>query len=132
MVDLSRKSLVATKVSQSRISCLPNEKDGHLFLLLKQHPGRYIIFCNAVSAVSRLRSVLLLLGVPVLALQGNMQQRARIKAMERFREQENAVLLATDVAARGLDVGSPPAPPSCTAPTATPVSQAEALATSHG
>jgi len=33
-----------------------------------------------------------------------MQQRARIKALERFRSTPNCVLLATDVAARGLDV----------------------------
>ena len=157
--------MVARKIVQSRIICLPNEKDAYLFLLLKQYPGRYIVFCNAVSAVSRLRSILGLLGVPVLALQGNMQQRARLKvlshrlhplpfcvfavalrhffflsllwntscrllhlsnshshqfffdnfspqAIERFRDKSDSVLLATDVAARGLDVCPLSPPPS--------------------
>jgi len=40
----------------------------------------------------------------VLALQGSMQQRARLKALERFRATPHCVLLASDVAARGIDV----------------------------
>lgn len=104
VVDFSRKELVATKLEQAKLSCLPAEKDAQLFLLLQQRKGRAIIFCNAISAVSRLRSLLTLLEVNVLTLQGGMQQRARLKALERFRNTPHCALLATDVAARGLDV----------------------------
>ena len=104
MVDLSRADLVASQLTQAKIGALPDEKDALLYLLLRCRPGRVIVFCNAISAVSRLRSVLQLLAVDMCALQGSMQQRARLKAIDRFRASERCVLLATDVAARGLDV----------------------------
>ncbi|EOD12093.1 hypothetical protein EMIHUDRAFT_213860 [Emiliania huxleyi CCMP1516] len=115
----------ASLLQQAQLQCLAEEKappppppppaphlhgtpsasgDGALFALLGTRGGRSIVFCNAVTAVSRLRSLLSLLGLNVIALQGGMQQRARIKALERFRAASCAVLLATDVAARGLDV----------------------------
>lgn len=104
VIDLSRPELVATKLEQTKLGALPNEKDALLYLLLRQRGGRSIVFCNAISAVSRLRALLQLLKVDVIALQGSMQQRARLKAMDRFRASAHCVMLATDVAARGLDV----------------------------
>ena len=44
------------------------------------------------------------LGVPVQPLHSGMQQRARLKRLERFKSSANAVLVATDVAGRGLDI----------------------------
>jgi len=104
VVDLSRAELVASQLTQTKVGALPNEKDAILYLLLRSRPGRVIVFCNAISAVSRLRATLQLLGVDLCALQGSMQQRARLKAVDRFRSSERCVLLATDVAARGIDV----------------------------
>ena len=54
-------------------------------------------------AARRLRSLLDRMQINVIALQGDMQQRARLKAVDRFIAQPHCVLLATDVAARGLD-----------------------------
>lgn len=48
--------------------------------------------------------MLSLLGLPIIALQGNMQQRARLKALDRFKSRKDSLLIATDVAARGLDI----------------------------
>lgn len=39
-----------------------------------------------------------------MAMPAGMQQRARLKALDRFKANENAVLVASDVAARGLDI----------------------------
>ena len=103
VVDLSRKQLVAEKLEQARLSCVAGEKDAHLVLLLRERKGRAIVFTNAVSALRRLKGLLGALGMPVLVLQGGMQQRARLKAYDRFASSEHATLLATDVAARGLD-----------------------------
>ena len=82
---------------------MSNEKDAYLHLLLRQRPGRVIVFCNAISCLRRLRALLARLQINVIALQGDMQQRARLKAVDRFVAQPQCALLATDVAARGLD-----------------------------
>lgn len=109
IVDLSRKGLVAERLQQSQLSCTVQEKDLFLFLLLRTRLayGRTIVFVNAITALQRLKSLLILLEQNVIALQGGMQQRARLKALDRFKagsEQTSTVLLATDVAARGLDI----------------------------
>ena len=106
VVDLSRQGLVATNLEQSQISCMHDEKDAYLMLLLRTRlaTGRTIVFTNAVTALVRLRSLLSFLDCPCIALQGNMQQRARLKALDRFKSLPTSVLLATDVAARGLDI----------------------------
>ena len=108
VIDLSRPELVAAGLTQAQLSCTHEEKDVFLFLLLRTRlaSGRTIVFTNAVTALVRLRSLLSLLELPMplIALQGGMQQRARLKALDRFRSLPSGVLLATDVAARGLDI----------------------------
>jgi len=104
VVDLTRSQLVAARLTQKKISCMQKEKEVFLYLTLRAYPGRTIVFCNAITCLQRLRSLLALLQLPVLALQGNMQQRARLKALDRFKSRKDSVLIATDVAARGLDI----------------------------
>jgi ATP-dependent RNA helicase DDX24/MAK5 len=62
------------------------------------------VFVNAVSAVRRLAALLRLLGLPATALHAQQQQRQRLRALDRFRSHPHGVLVATDVAARGLDI----------------------------
>jgi len=104
IVDLTSDRKVADKISEACISCAETERDEYLYCLLASHPGRTIVFVNAISAVRRLAAILKLLGLPIHALHAGMQQRARLKALDRFRTDSNAILVATDVAARGLDV----------------------------
>jgi ATP-dependent RNA helicase DDX24/MAK5 len=104
IVDLTSDRKVADKISEACISCPEAERDEYLYCLLASHPGRTIVFVNAISAVRRLAAILKLLGLPIHALHAGMQQRARLKALDRFRGDPNGVLVATDVAARGLDV----------------------------
>lgn len=104
IVDLTSDRKVADKISEACISCAETERDEYLYCLLASHPGRTIVFVNAISAVRRLAAILKLLGLPIYALHAGMQQRARLKALDRFRTDSNAILVATDVAARGLDV----------------------------
>ena len=59
---------------------------------------------NAISAVRRLAALLKLLGLPATALHASMQQRQRLKALDRFKADSAGVLVATDVAARDLEI----------------------------
>jgi ATP-dependent RNA helicase DDX24/MAK5 len=63
-----------------------------------------LIFVNSISAVRRIAPLLQNLNLPAQALSSNMEQKARLRAMEKFSRTEGAILVATDVAARGLHI----------------------------
>lgn len=81
-------------------------RDSFLYYFLTQYPGRTIVFLNAIHQVRRLASLLGLLQLPVFALHAEMQQRQRLKKLDGFRAHAKGILIATDVAARGLDIPS--------------------------
>jgi ATP-dependent RNA helicase DeaD len=73
--------------------------------LLDNRPeGSTIVFGKTKHGVKKLARQLELAGYPVAALQGNLSQNARDRVMEDFRSGQVEILLATNVAARGLDV----------------------------
>jgi superfamily II DNA/RNA helicase len=63
-----------------------------------------IIFCNRKRDVALLQKSLVSHGFDAAALHGDMDQRARTAALDAFRSGETALLVASDVAARGLDI----------------------------
>jgi ATP-dependent RNA helicase DeaD len=83
----------------------PSVKLSALRTLLDQRgAASMIIFARTKHGVKRLADQLARSGYPVVPLQGNMSQNARDRAMTSFRSGETPILLATNVAARGLDV----------------------------
>lgn len=94
----------AGTLTEARILCALVEKDVYLYYFIQQHPGRTLIFCNSISCVRRLAQLLTLLQCRPLPLHANMMQRQRLKNLDRFRDNPRGLLLATDVAARGLDI----------------------------
>jgi len=72
--------------------------------LTVRHPGRTLVFCNSIKNVRRLTELLRLLNIPAHPIHARKQQSQRLKALDRFRDNENSVMVATDVAARGLDI----------------------------
>ena len=83
----------------------PDAKLGALRTLLDRrgtHP--VIVFGRTKHGVKKLAERLEALGYPAAALQGNLSQNARERVMARFRSGAVPILLATNVAARGLDV----------------------------
>lgn len=66
--------------------------------------GRTIVFCATKRACNRVEKSLRGLGVSASAIHGDLRQRDREKALERFATGNLAVLVATDVAARGIHV----------------------------
>lgn len=91
---------------ECRINCALEEKDFYVYYFLQKHPGRTLIFCNSIGCVKRLANLLTILGCASLPLHATMQQRQRLKNLERFRDNPLGILVATDVAARGLDIPS--------------------------
>jgi superfamily II DNA/RNA helicase len=82
------------------------EKRDTLRRLIRSAEGmkNAIIFCNRKRDVATLHRSLLRHGFSVQALHGDMDQSARTAALEQFRKNEVTLLVASDVAARGLDI----------------------------
>jgi superfamily II DNA/RNA helicase len=66
--------------------------------------GKTIVFCQTKRTCDRVEEKLQELGVRAAAIHGDLQQSSRERALKRFIDGELAVLVATDVAARGIDV----------------------------
>lgn len=73
-------------------------------LLLHHRPESALVFCHTRSDVREVAALLDSQGFSVLALHGDLDQRQRDEVLLRFANKSCAVLVATDVAARGLDI----------------------------
>ncbi|OQS05512.1 DEAD/DEAH box RNA helicase [Thraustotheca clavata] len=90
----------------AQVETLDEHRNNCLYYFLTQYPGRTIVFLNAIAGVRRVAGILSLLKLPVFALHAEMQQKQRLKKLEGFRANPKGILIATDVAARGLDIPS--------------------------
>lgn len=104
-VNVSRDEMTVEQVNQSYVTVEPWDKFTALRLLLQQdNPKLAIIFCNTKRAVDRLASKLRDAGLRAVEIHGDLIQRKRERAMDRFRSQNIQLLVATDLASRGIDV----------------------------
>ncbi|KAL8573978.1 hypothetical protein ACOMHN_029425 [Nucella lapillus] len=104
VIDLTHKEVTVDTLTETRINCPITEKDLYLYYILRKYRGRTLVFCNSKDCIRRLVSVFSLLHCSPLPLHSDMHQRQRLKNLDRFVERETGVLLASDVAARGLDI----------------------------
>jgi len=104
IVDITRKVGTAETLTESVLYCSLNEKDNYLYYFLTAHPGRTVVFCNSIDCVRRLGNLFKLLNVNILPLHAQLHQKHRLKNLDKFVADSNSVLVATDVAARGLDI----------------------------
>lgn len=95
---------VAESVLQAIIECPNMEKDLYLYYFLLLYPGKTIVFVNSIDAVKRIAPLLKELGLSAYGVHSDMMQKQRLRSIEKFKETPKSVLIATDVAARGLDV----------------------------
>jgi ATP-dependent RNA helicase RhlE len=103
--------------ARSRQLAYPVDDDGRLDALLAilrasppaPVPESAIVFCNFKATVARVEQALAAAGVSSASLHGNLEQRERDFVMAKFRNHSVRVLVATDVAARGLDIKDVPA-----------------------
>jgi superfamily II DNA/RNA helicase len=107
-VEVSKPATAATTITQLLVSTGrdPHEKRETLRRLIRSAAGykNAIVFCNRKREVAQLHRSLLRHKFNAVALHGDMDQSARTAALEQFRKGEVTVLVASDVAARGLDI----------------------------
>ncbi|PNY27395.1 ATP-dependent RNA helicase MAK5 [Tolypocladium capitatum] len=104
-IDVNPVSRMAEGLKEGLIECGAMEKDLYLYTVLLLNPNRRtLVFTNSISAVRRLTPLLQNLQLAVLPLHSQMAQKARHRSLERFAASRSSVLVATDVAARGLDI----------------------------
>ena len=92
-------------IDQYSLTCTPLEKaETTLRLIRSQGYERVMIFCNTKHMCQRLCDDFLRAGLDCECLHGDIRQQQREKTMQRYRSGKLPVLVATDVASRGIDV----------------------------
>lgn len=104
-VEVSPPSSTLSTVTQKIIRCTRDNKIDILRALLKSETiNNAIIFCNRKRDVATLEKALTKSGFSAAALHGDLDQHIRTKTLNGFRNGEIMLLVASDVAARGLDI----------------------------
>jgi superfamily II DNA/RNA helicase len=107
-VEVSKPATTAATVTQFAVSAgrETHQKRDLLRQLIRSAPDfkNAIIFCNRKREVAVLHKSLVKHGFGAVALHGDLDQPARMAALEQFRKGEMPLLVASDVAARGLDI----------------------------
>jgi superfamily II DNA/RNA helicase len=107
-VEVARPASTVDSITQKLVKTgrEPHEKRETLRQLIRGADGlkNAIIFCNRKRDVATLHRSLQRHGFSAVALHGDMDQQARTAALEQFRKNEVTLLVASDVAARGLDI----------------------------
>ncbi|TDZ28034.1 ATP-dependent RNA helicase DBP3 [Colletotrichum sidae] len=99
-----------TRIAQSVEVVDPRAKEQRLLQLLKQHQqgskknDRILVFCLYKKEATRVENFLQQRGIRVCGIHGDLRQEQRTRSLEAFKSGTTPVLVATDVAARGLDI----------------------------
>jgi superfamily II DNA/RNA helicase len=104
-VEVARPATANVNIEQRLVETSPDKKKDALRDILRHEEFKNaIIFCNRKTTVRELASSLKRSGFKVGQIQGDMDQSDRIAEFDRFKSDEINILVASDVAARGLDV----------------------------
>jgi ATP-dependent RNA helicase DeaD len=104
-IKITPKQLTVDKISQAFVEVPAKEKAARLVELLKtEEPEQAIIFTRTKIGASKLEKLLKDKGLDVKALHGDLSQGVRDGVMISFKDHRVRLLVATDIAARGLDV----------------------------
>jgi len=104
-IKVEKARVVNPNIRHEYVICAREHKDDYICQYLLQHGGeRGLIFCRTRAGAIRLGEELEKRGLSVGVLQGDLSQRERDKLMRGFKKARTRYLIATDVAARGIDV----------------------------
>lgn len=110
VIDSNPNSVLSSKIIEAMIPSTGLDRDLMLYYFLTIYPGTTLVFTNSIDAVKRLAPTLNMLGIPTVSLHSNMMQKQRLNHFEKFQENvkkangKATVMIASDVAARGLDI----------------------------
>ena len=104
-VTIKRDTLTLASTEQRYYLVHESDKTNALTRLFEIEPIRSaLIFARTRAETSQLANELVVRGIPAEAIHGDLDQKAREAVLSRFRSNQLKVLVATDVAARGLDI----------------------------
>ena len=105
-VEVSVESLHEGSAIEQKLYEVPfgQRLDALTWLLSHYQPGSCVVFCNTKRACNDVADHLAAKGFSALALNGDLEQRERDQVLVRFANGSATILVATDVAARGLDI----------------------------
>jgi ATP-dependent RNA helicase DeaD len=104
-IDVAPKAEDMPKIRQFKTTVSEKDKLITLVNIIKQkNLSKVMVFCNTKTRVRHVTERVRKAGLSVECLHGDIQQSVRNRIMDEFRQNKFAVLIATDVAARGIDV----------------------------
>ncbi len=108
-IEVARSNATADNVTQILYQVSEEEKrDAVSFIIRERNLKQVLVFSNTKIGASRLALHLVKMGVKASAIHGDKSQSERMVALESFKQGDIEVLVATDVAARGLDIAELP------------------------
>lgn len=102
-INVGRAGAASMNVSQDIVYVKQEAKLVHLLECLQKTAPPVLIFAEKKQDVDQIHEYLLLKGVEAVAIHGGKDQEERSRSIEQFRSQEKDVLVASDVASKGLD-----------------------------
>ena len=104
-IKIQTKELTVNSIDQISINIKSNMKDEAVMRLIDVYlPEKALVFCNTKRKVDNLIEILKSKGYKAESLHGDIKQSQRDRIMKRLKNGELKILVATDVAARGIDV----------------------------
>ena len=104
-VSITPESTTVEAIEQSLMFVMRSDKRGLLtYIIEEESPEKVLVFCRTKHGCNRISRQLGQDGIDALPIHGNKSQGARENALRRFRNGTLQVLVATDVASRGIDV----------------------------
>ncbi len=104
-VRVKTKSITVDRIDQSLVHLGASEKDAYIVNQIRQaKEPRIIVFTNYRHRVNTLTRLFRRYGITAIGISSLLRQKSRINLLSRFKAGECSVLVATDIASRGLDI----------------------------
>lgn len=109
LIEVARRNATADNIAQ-KVYPVDRDKKRQLlsYLIKEKNWFQVLVFTRTKHGANRLAEQLVKDGIPSLAIHGNKSQGARTRALSEFKEGTLQVLVATDIAARGIDISELP------------------------